>query len=139
MLCCVSPRTYIFIHTFLLKQIKGIAMTLIIYHLNFLANFIHNYDLFDIHLQWIFAIWIYLFFPLTFESFPKQHILSIDPGDWRNKIIIVLAAPKQVQWIQILCGVSFRQISREWLVGSIQGLQHWDRYSGWVLSTSPSF
>ncbi len=30
-----------------------------------------------------------------------------------------------LQWIQILCGVSFRQISQEWLVISPWGLQHW--------------
>ena len=28
-----------------------------------------------------------------------------------------------LQWIQILCGVSFRQISRKWFVGSTRGLQ----------------
>ncbi len=32
-----------------------------------------------------------------------------------------------LQWIQILCGVSFRQISQEWLVKSTRGLQGWVR------------
>ncbi len=32
-----------------------------------------------------------------------------------------------LQWIQILSGVSLRQISREWLVGSTWGLQRWVR------------
>ena len=36
-----------------------------------------------------------------------------------------LGVPSHLQWIQLLCGVSFRQISQEWLVGSTRGLQHW--------------